>query len=51
LNVLGVLDTMISLVGFEEEAQIYNRMMVSGVVSVIVLSFLLGIAHRCEPTH
>jgi two-component system NtrC family sensor kinase len=44
LNVLGVLDTMISLVGFEKErAQIYNRMMVSGVVSVIVLSFLLSL--------
>lgn len=44
LNVLGVLDTMISLEGFEKEkAQIYNRMMVSGVVSVIVLSFLLSL--------
>jgi two-component system NtrC family sensor kinase len=44
LNVLGVLDTMISLVGFEKErAQIYNRMMVSGVISVIVLSFLLSL--------
>ncbi len=44
LNVLGVLDTMISLEGFEKEkAQIYNRMMISGVVSVIVLSFLLSL--------
>src|SRR5512136_461966 len=44
LNVLGVLDTMISLVGFEKErTQIYNRMMISGVVSVIVLSFLLSL--------
>src|SRR4030066_490034 len=43
-NVLGVLDTMISLEGFEKErAQIYNRMMISGVVSVIVLSFLLSL--------
>jgi two-component system NtrC family sensor kinase len=44
LNVLGVLDTMISLEGFDKEkAQIYNRMMISGVVSVIVLSFLLSL--------
>jgi two-component system NtrC family sensor kinase len=44
LNVLGVLDTMISLEGFEKEkAQIYNRMMISGVVSVIILSFLLSL--------
>jgi two-component system NtrC family sensor kinase len=44
LNVLGVLDTMISLEGFEKEkAQIYNRMMISGVISVIVLSFLLSL--------
>jgi len=43
-NVLGVLDTMISLEGFESErAQIYNRMIVSGVVSVIVLSLLLSL--------
>ena len=43
-NVLGVLDTMISLEGFEKEkAQIYNRMMVSGVISVVVLSFLLSL--------
>ena len=44
LNVLGVLDTMISLEGFEKEkAQIYNRMMISGVISVIVLSLLLSL--------
>ena len=44
LNVLGVLDTTISLEGFErEKAQIYNRMMISGVISVVVLSFLLGL--------
>jgi len=44
LNVLGVLDTTISLEGFEKErAQIYNRMMISGVVSVIVLSLLLSL--------
>ncbi len=41
-NVLGVLDTTISLEGFEKErAQIYNRMMISGVVSVFVLGLLL----------
>jgi two-component system NtrC family sensor kinase len=44
LNVLGVLDTMISLEDFEKEkAQIYNRMMISGVISVIVLSLLLSL--------
>jgi two-component system NtrC family sensor kinase len=44
LNVLGVLDTTISLEGFEKErAQIYNRMMASGIISVVVLSFLLGL--------
>ena len=44
LNVLGVLDTTISLEGFEKEkAQIYNRMMISGIVSVIVLSLLLSL--------
>ena len=43
-NVLGVLDTMISLEGFEtEKAQIYNRMILSGLISVIVLSFLLSL--------
>jgi two-component system NtrC family sensor kinase len=35
---------MISLEAFEKEkAQIYNRMMISGVVSVIILSFLLSL--------
>jgi two-component system NtrC family sensor kinase len=44
LNVLGVLDTTINLEGFEKErAQIYNRMMISGIVSIIVLSFLLSL--------
>jgi two-component system NtrC family sensor kinase len=44
LNVLGVLDTTISLEEFDKEkAQIYNRMMISGIVSVIVLSFLLSL--------
>jgi two-component system NtrC family sensor kinase len=43
-NVLGVLDTMISLKDFERErAQIYERMMISGIVSIIVLSFLLSL--------
>ncbi len=43
-NVLGVLDTLISLEGFEKEkAQIYNRMVVSGVISVVILSFLLSL--------
>ena len=43
-NVLGVLDTTISLEGLEKErAQIYNRMIISGIVSVIVLSFLLSL--------
>jgi two-component system NtrC family sensor kinase len=44
LNVLGVLDTTISLEGFEKEkAQIYNRMLISGIVSVIALSLLLSL--------
>ncbi len=44
LNVLGVLDTTISLEGFEKEkAQIYNRMIISGVISVLVLSLLLSL--------
>jgi len=43
-NVLGVLDTTISLEGLEKErGQIYNRMIISGIVSVIVLSFLLSL--------
>ena len=44
LNVLGVLDTTISLEGFEKErAQIYKRMLISGIVSVIVLTLLLSL--------
>jgi len=44
LNVLGVLDTTISLEAFaKEKAQIYNRMMISGIVSVIILSLLLSL--------
>lgn len=40
-NVLGVLDTMITLEEFDKEkAQLYNRMMLSGIVSVVVLIFL-----------
>ena len=41
IKVLGVLDTMISLEEFDrEKAQLYNRMLLSGIISVIVLSFL-----------
>ncbi len=41
-NVLGVLDTTISLEDFEKErAKIYKRMMISGAISVVVLSLLL----------
>ena len=44
LNVLGVLDTTISLEGLEKErTQIYKRMMLSGMISVIILTFLLGL--------
>jgi two-component system NtrC family sensor kinase len=43
-NVLGVLDMMISLEGFEKEkAQIYNRMIISGIISVVILSLLLSL--------
>src|SRR4030042_399064 len=43
-NVLGVLDTTISLEDFEKERTlIYNRMMISGIVSVVVLSLLLSL--------
>ena len=43
-NVLGVLDTTISLEDFEKEkAQIYKQMLISGVVSVIILSLLLSL--------
>jgi len=45
LTVLGVLDTTISLEGFEKEkAQIYNRMILSGIISVLILSFLLSLS-------
>ncbi|MGQ9508383.1 MAG: sensor histidine kinase [Thermodesulfobacteriota bacterium] len=44
INVLGVLDTTISLESFEKEkAQIYNRMIVSGVISVIILTLCLSL--------
>jgi two-component system NtrC family sensor kinase len=44
LKVLGVLDTTISLEDFEKEkTQTYNRMMISGIVSVIILSLLLSL--------
>lgn len=44
LNVLGVLDTTISLEGFEKErAQIYNRIFISGLISVIILSLVLSL--------
>jgi two-component system NtrC family sensor kinase len=43
-NVLGVLDTTISLEGFEKEkAQIYKQMLFSGIVSVILLSLLISL--------
>jgi two-component system NtrC family sensor kinase len=43
-NVLGVLDTTISLEDFQKEkAQIYKQMLISGVVSVIILSLLLSL--------
>lgn len=43
-NVLGVLDTTISLEDFQKEkAQIYKQMLISGVVSVILLSLLLSL--------
>lgn len=44
LNVLGVLDTTISLEEFEKErAQIYTQMITTGIVSVVLLSFLLSL--------
>ncbi|HSB05791.1 MAG TPA: ATP-binding protein [Thermodesulfobacteriota bacterium] len=44
LNVLGVLDTTISLEGFEKEkARIYTRMITTGIISVLLLSFLLSL--------
>jgi two-component system NtrC family sensor kinase len=43
-NVLGVLDTTISLEDFQKEkAQIYKQMLISGVISVILLSLLLSL--------
>ena len=43
-NVLGVLDTTISLEDFEKErAQIYTRMTISGIVSIVILSFMLSL--------
>jgi len=43
-NVLGVLDTTISLEDFEKErAQIYTRMTISGIVSIGILSLLLSL--------
>lgn len=43
-NVLGVLDTTISLEGFEKEkAQIYKQMLLSGIISVLLLSLLLSL--------
>jgi two-component system NtrC family sensor kinase len=43
-NVLGVLDTTINLEDFEKEkGLIYNRMTISGIVSVVVLSLLLSL--------
>jgi two-component system, NtrC family, sensor kinase len=44
VKVLGVLDTIISLESLEKEkAQIYKQMILSGIISVIVLTFLLGL--------
>ena len=44
LNVLGVLDTTINLEGLEKErSQISKRMILSGMISVIILTFLLGL--------
>jgi two-component system NtrC family sensor kinase len=44
LNVLGVLDTTISLEEFEKQkAQIYTQMVTTGIISVVLLSFLLSL--------
>jgi two-component system NtrC family sensor kinase len=44
LNVLGVLDTTISLEDFEKQkANVYSQMITTGLISVIVLSFLLSL--------
>ncbi|MCX8117392.1 MAG: ATP-binding protein [Desulfobacterota bacterium] len=44
INVLGVLDTMVTLEDFDKQkVQLYNRMMLSGAISVVALSLLLGL--------
>ena len=44
LNVLGVLDTTISLEEFEKQkADVYSQMTTTGLVSVVLLSFLLSL--------
>lgn len=44
LNVLGVLDTTISLEEFEKQkAQVYSQMITTGAISVLLLSFLLSL--------
>ncbi len=44
INVLGVLDTMVTLEEFDKEKnQLYKRMIVSGIISVVVLSLLTGL--------
>jgi two-component system NtrC family sensor kinase len=44
LSVLGVLDTTISLEDFEKQkANVYSQMITTGLISVIVLSFLLSL--------
>ncbi len=44
LNVLGVLDTTISLEEFEKQkADLYSQMITTGMVSVVLLSFLLSL--------
>jgi two-component system NtrC family sensor kinase len=44
LNVLGVLDTTISLEDFEKQrANVYSQMITTGIISVVLLSFLLSL--------
>ncbi len=44
LNVLGVLDTTISLEEFEKQrAGVYSQMITTGLVSIVLLSFLLSL--------
>lgn len=44
INVLGVLDTMVTLEEFDQEkANLYNRMILSGVISVVVLSLMMSL--------